>query len=744
MIALNKCNKLIDDGFSLITIGDNKIPNIKWSKSMAKALDKTEFQKVYDLNNTKGVGIVTGFNFLECIDIDLKVFSTAKEQLTFWNEYLSFLQDNILDFHDKVVIKKTKNAGYHILYKSKRVEGNRKIAKLKGHKEAIIETRGNGGYIFIYENSINDKNYSDIDFITDNDRDLLFSVSKYYDYVEPKQEIKPTPKELIDHDNTGLKCWDDYNSKTSIFDIIGNDFEIVRKLSDKYVIRRYNATSPHSGYVYTNSGSMFLFSTGTIYPAEELITPFTAYVYKNHNGNFVDGAKEIYKKGFGDRIKVKSTFDKIDINYNNIDFPIDIFPEDLQNYIISCNQTLNSSIDYLGCSLIWLTSIMVGNSVNIEVKKGWIETANVWIALIGKAGIGKTPSISNVTYPLMKKNSKEIKKYIKHYGKFEHYNTLDKKEKELTEEIKKPVKSQFIVNDITLEALVDLHADNKAGIGVLKDELAGWFKDMNKYRQGSDLEHWLSSWSGKEINMNRKTAKSSFVERAFIPVLGGIQPSIMDNFYTDENKDNGFIDRMLFSYPELTVEVYNEDEMNEEYLEWYDNYIISMYNELKKITLLTDEMEIKPITAYFSEDAKKEWIRIFNDITGKQNSDKENEYMKSMLPKQKSYIPRFSLLLNVLDVFNGNGHINEIKKESVLKAEKLSNYFISMSKKIKSNSIESNNIKKIINKNEDKSSYEKFTSIYSLNKEISKSKLAETLGISRQQVYNYVKKYEKK
>ena len=77
--------------------------------------------------------MITGFEYLECIDCDLKVFSTAKEQKEFWEEYTGYLKDNILDFEDKFVIYKTKNAGYHILYKSKRVEGNLKIAKLKDH-----------------------------------------------------------------------------------------------------------------------------------------------------------------------------------------------------------------------------------------------------------------------------------------------------------------------------------------------------------------------------------------------------------------------------------------------------------------------------------------------------------------------------------------------------------------------------------------------------------------------------------
>src|SRR5690606_13676585 len=133
-----------------------------------------------------------GFNYLECVHVDLKVFSTAREQKEWWDEFLPFVEDNILDFHDKFTITKTKNAGYHILYKTKRVDGNNKLAKLKGHKEAILETRGNGGYIFVYDNFLNDKTYNDIDFITDEDRDILMGICDTYDYKEPIKEEAPT------------------------------------------------------------------------------------------------------------------------------------------------------------------------------------------------------------------------------------------------------------------------------------------------------------------------------------------------------------------------------------------------------------------------------------------------------------------------------------------------------------------------------------------------------------------------
>src|SRR5699024_10537136 len=112
------------------------------------------------------------------------------------------------------------------------------------------------------------------------------------------------------------------------------------------------------------------------------------------------------------------------------------------------------------------------------VKKGWRENPVLWISIVGRAGIGKTPSIDNTLFPLERINSKEIKKYIKDKELFDQYEALSKKEKEDYPEIKKPVKKQFIANDITLEALVDLHQESDNSVGVFKDELAGWLKDM--------------------------------------------------------------------------------------------------------------------------------------------------------------------------------------------------------------------------------------------------------------------------
>jgi len=742
MLTLERARQLIDCNLSLIPIGDNKTPWIKWKTHQTQIVTKDKFEQYYSNEVTKGIGICTGYNNLEVIDIDLKILPSLKEQQDFWNEYISFLKDNIDMFEDKFVIYKTINNGYHILYRCEKISGNLKIAKLEGYKEAIIETRGIGGYVFVYENQISKKSYTEIQEISELDREVLFEISKTYNFIETKED----PIKTKEYNGVKTTPWDDYNSKNSIFDIINSDFEIIRNISNKYIIKRNGAKSPHSGYVYKNSGCMYLFSTGTCYPHEKLISPFAAYTYKFHNGDFKEAAKKIYSDGYGSRLIKEPNFTKDipKINQADLIFPIDIFPDSIQNYISLCNKTLDSSIDYMGCSFMWLSSVVIGNSLQMQVKSGWIEIVTLWISIVGKAGLGKTPSIHNIIFPLMKTNNREIKAYIKANDKYQAYKSLEKKEQNLTEEIKKPVKNQFIVNDITLEALVDLHEESDNSVGVFKDELAGWFKDMNKYRAGSDLEFWLSSWSGKSVSLNRKTAKSAFVEKPLIPVLGGIQPSILNIFYTEENKDNGFMDRMLLSFPELEIEKYNDSEIPTDIIDWYSDSIIGFYDSVKNQVLQRGfEQEIEPIIATFSLDAKTEWIRIFNEITSIQNSDEENEYMKSMLPKQKSYIPRFALIINTIDCyFNKKNHITIISKENILKAEKLSKYFIAMAKKIKIDSVEKNEMKSVLELNKNKNSKELFSVLYKENPQLNRKEVAEMLGISRNTIQRYIKEYE--
>lgn len=748
-------NEMIDKGFSPFIVNDNKIPLTygkydtasyeTWKPRQSKAFTKEEFRLKYtNAPNNFMIGMATGFNDLEVLDIDLKVLDSVSERKEWFDEYIAFLEDNIEDFQDKVVIYKTMNAGYHILFRSKSLCGNTKIAKLKGMKEAIIETRSTGGYVVVYDKQYNDRSYLDVDYITDEDRDILFSCSRSYNFIEEVAEAPKKASNNVKISQEGLSPWEDYNQREGSLDLLtANGFKVVRRLSDKTLFKRDGATSSHSGYVFHDTGMMYMHSTGTQFENELGYMPFHIYTILNHNGDKSEATKALYESGYGDRYvkPMPVVEDEIEEVISNTEFPLDIFPKDLQTYILANNKALNHNIDFMACSLLYSTSVIIGNSMKLNVQNGWKESANIWLSIVGNAGAGKTPSVSAITFPLEKLNGTEIRRYIDGQAKYEAYLDLDKKEQALEEQVGKPNKTQFLVNDVTMEALVELHNQNTNGVGVLKDELAGFLKDMNKYREGGDLEHWLSSWSGKSIDMTRKTAKSSYVENSFMPIMGGIQPSIMDSFHTEENKANGFLDRMLFCFPESEPNFYSENELSENLLKWYEDYIKAFYQDVKRNLKFAEGGTIAPSIAQWSPEAKEEWVRVFDKIVSIERGDDEVESMKSMLPKQKAYIARFSLLINTLASLSDDKidkHI--IERDSVLKAEKLSEYFISMNKKLLSESKKRTKSKSLVNIK--KTPQENFNSIYSANKKISNKDLASILGKSISQIKRYKTKFK--
>ena len=749
---------LIEKGFSITTLGEDKRANFAWSKYQKEIISKDQFSKYFDykggiykkdgfeIKPTTGVALICGFKDLEVIDVDCKVIKGGAKEIVEWKEeFFGFLKDNIENFNEKFVITATQNKGFHILYRNKNVTKNTKIATLKGCDQAILESRGRGGYVKVYDSFFYGKYYTDVKYISDEDREILWSCCKVYDYI--KTEVVNHEKTESKKYESDLTPWDDYNNKNKVLDIVSSNFSVVRNLKDKIIVKRHGAESPHSGYIYKDNDLLYLFSTGTQYPHETALSAFACYAWRDFNGDFKEATKQAYQDGYGQRLKKEPPKELIiEVPKTKTEhFPIDVFPEPFANYILDCNRTLDSVIDYMGGAMLWSISVVIGNSLEIEVKKGWKEKAIVWISNVGKAGIGKTPSVKNIIFPLKKINHKMVKQYIEDSERYEEWNSLSKEEKKKVPEVKKPLKRQFIVNDITTESLINTAKQNPFVVAVHKDELAGWLKDMNKYREGSDKEFWLSSFSNESITVNRIGRPDDLVESPFIPVLGGIQPDILNSFFTAENKSNGFIDRLLLTYPDAEVESFNDKEMSDQALTWYDDVINNFYFLFnKKFCKMNDDGEIITETAVLSKDAKIVWKKTFNEYTEVQNGDFENEYLKSMYPKQKTYIPRFALLIHVLDCFSTNKDKEDylvVSKEAMEKAVKLSKYFIAMAKKVKvKGKVSAFMIDSI--KGTVKSDFEKVEQVYNKNPKFNRTELSEILGVSRRTIQNYVKKIE--
>ena len=282
--------KLYNEGYGLLPLKDNKEPIGPWKHLQTKTKSPIE------MANSKNYGLICGVNDVEILDLDFKVLETEEEKDNLYNETLLFIEENIKDASNKLALYETISGGYHLLYKTKKKEGNQVLAKIKIDK-TLFETRGVGGYGYLYpDNQVWGRDYFSLKYITNEERSLLFKYFKSFD------ERKTVMKNLDEHYKkdlsfSSIEIINRYNNDNSILDIVADDFKIVRNSKIGYVILRNGDTkSKSSGYVYHDSGGMYLFSTNTQYPAETYISPFTANMIKNFKGDFKTAFKDLVRK----------------------------------------------------------------------------------------------------------------------------------------------------------------------------------------------------------------------------------------------------------------------------------------------------------------------------------------------------------------------------------------------------------------------------------------------------------------
>lgn len=354
-------------------------------------------------------------------------------------------------------------------------------------------------------------------------------------------------------------------------------------------------------------------------------------------------------------------------------FPVEVFPERVQEIITATNESLKFPIDFIGTSILYAISISIGNTHRVEIMKGWQENAVLYLAIVGRPGTNKTHPLKWALKPIEYRDNLKFLKYQKEKLEYDTIVSLTKKEREQQgySEPVKPIWEQYLISDFTPEALVSVHSFNKRGLGVNVDELASWFKNFNRYNKGSEQEFWLSVWSGNTIKINRKTSDQFNIPLPFISVAGTIQPGVL-NELADNRTENGFLDRLLFVMPDnLKKEYWSETELSPAI---GDNWQTIVSNLLDISIIHDDNDNPQPEILRFTLQAKQllfEWQRELTDQTNKPG----NEAISGINAKIEMYAVRLALILQMVRYACNEGNKQAIGIEAVQGALQLVEYF---------------------------------------------------------------------
>jgi len=237
-----------------------------------------------------------GSGNLEVLDFDTKHDKTGTITKR-WRDQLSFSPTDI-----GLPIIRTMSGGYHIYYRLPYTpDGNQKLAK-NDKGEAVIETRGQGGYVIApphpsYRVLRNDLN--NIPVITKEQHDEMLQAAVFLDEMPNLQTFKNYGKEST---NEGNRPGDIYDRTTSWMDILeplGWHSPRQGKNGIIYLTRGGKKFGVSGAIVTSKKGNdLFYCFTSSCTPFEPstCYTKFGAMTLLEYEGDFKKSASETYYK----------------------------------------------------------------------------------------------------------------------------------------------------------------------------------------------------------------------------------------------------------------------------------------------------------------------------------------------------------------------------------------------------------------------------------------------------------------
>ena len=334
---LEKAKEYISLGLSVVPIAKSKTPCLtSWKPLEKEALTVEEINTLFtgekirkdyysEKYNSYGIKIFTNERTgpptglaiicgavsgnLEVVDVDVK---NDREGGTLWEDYSSLIKDTDPELYNRLLIARTVNGGYHLIYRCETIEGNNpNLAKSNGTTaEVLIETRGEGGYIAVdpqpgYE--FIQGSIHNIPFITPEERQMLFTAAMSLDQRPPQDSVENKSQETYTGKSSRLSPFDDYNDRGNVIELLKNHgwTELKTYGQRTYLLRPGEATTKagQSGNLYTDAEgkrTLVVFSGSTKFEPGKAYSPSSVFILLECNGDTKKAYRELLAQGYGE------------------------------------------------------------------------------------------------------------------------------------------------------------------------------------------------------------------------------------------------------------------------------------------------------------------------------------------------------------------------------------------------------------------------------------------------------------
>lgn len=335
-----------------------------------------------------------------------------------------------------------------------------------------------------------------------------------------------------------------------------------------------------------------------------------------------------------------------------IPFPVHVLPGPCADLVSEGAAALGCDPAYLAVPMLPALAGAIGNRRVLRVKGRWAEPSVVWAAIAAASGTLKSPAQDLVLQPLRDREATELERHSEEVKGWERemQRWRDAKKTDRGDPPSPPVARRLILNDTTVEAMAVRLQENPAGLLLQRDELAGWLKSFDRYKDkgGGDLQQWLEVHRAGQIIVDRKGSGGRpaivFVRRAAVSVVGGIQPGILARTLGEEQRESGLAARLLICHPPRTAKTWTETEVAPATLRAY----AEVFERIAALRFARrDGYDHAPCELTFSAEAKGPWIDFYGRQARRQNEATDDD-LAAAFAKLEGYAARFALIFAVV------------------------------------------------------------------------------------------------
>jgi hypothetical protein len=374
-------------------------------------------------------------------------------------------------------------------------------------------------------------------------------------------------------------------------------------------------------------------------------------------------------------------------------FPVEVFPSPLAQLILEGAEALPCPPDFIGVPMLSVLGVAIGTTRLLEIKPNWREGPRIYTAVVADPGSKKSPALDLAVRPLYAQQDHDYRAYqaqrqiydeqvaqyeidLAAWKKAVHEGKASLEQRPLAPD--EPVMPQIWTSDRTLEALAELLERNPRGVLMVRDELTGWALNMNQYKggHGADRQAWLSFWSGAPVTINRKSRKQPMIlPNPLVCVAGCLPPDVLGDLGDERGREDGFMHRILPSYPAPMAIQWSEATVTDEATKGYTEVV-------QRLLALNGLDPVTSRVVTFTPRGRAGYVELVSELYARLADPECPPHLRGPWTKLEGYAARLALILQCARLASGETEKEAVEEASVVGAGALVHYFRSHAEKV--------------------------------------------------------------